>query len=667
MKAAAEAADGAAAPPDDDVIPIAPGAAAKGSLPGGPPTAFSYRKLLTWSWAVVQGAFGGFILSLVLSMLTIVLSQYSVQLVSEIIAGLKGAGRIDAAVLWTTAFFVILAIALLPLELASRASAIWADTSMLRSLQQRLHDQLLQQPAAYHDRHDLGETTTIVMQDAVGAQPMLRDLIAFPLTQGVGLVSALLFLFHNLGQAGGAPVLLQALLGLVLLALPAIGWWLANQLRHAFDLVRVRQSELNNEFINSASAPLEVQLMGAVPQRSRAFAARLANLMRARVAAQFRLEIANQFQTGVPSLLQAGFLAYAVIVAMSSGSAQAAGAIVAIYLFVPLVIEPVQQLVRFATGLQMTWAQVSRVGALLDTIPPPRAEPARALPSPAAGASPQAPVPLRFERVTFTYPGAPAPVLRDLSHIFESGLVTAIVGRSGSGKSSILSLANGLRTAQSGAVRLGDEPIAALDPLTLRTRVAMVSQFPLFVADTVRTNFQLAKADATDEEIEGVARRTGLWPILEKVGGSRPLDVEVPRQAGKGFSGGERRLIAITRVLLRRPWLLLLDEPTTGVDAVSAEILSTSLKESSAGITTILVEHNLDFVRRFADRVCCLEDGRFTDVGTPSELAARPTLFQRLLEAQERFGETHTMDIQNVPLPLLTAGKAEPPYQGSPR
>jgi ABC-type multidrug transport system ATPase subunit len=125
--------------------------------------------------------------------------------------------------------------------------------------------------------------------------------------------------------------------------------------------------------------------------------------------------------------------------------------------------------------------------------------------------------------------------------------------------------------------------------------------------------------------------------VLGKVSGPNrhPLDYVLPRGPGEGLSGGERRLLSVTRGLLRKPLVLLLDEPTTGIDAIGRSMLADVLTDACQDMTVLLVDHDMDFVRRVADLVCCLEDGRFTMTGSPAELATRPNLFSRLLEASE--------------------------------
>jgi ABC-type multidrug transport system fused ATPase/permease subunit len=293
------------------------------------------------------------------------------------------------------------------------------------------------------------------------------------------------------------------------------------------------------------------------------------------------------------------------------------------------------------------------MGAVLDApVEPPRT----------VGTTIDAAPEVALEQVEFRYPGAPAPTLRDVTHVFPAGRISAIIGRSGSGKSSLFGLIDGLRMPDRGVVRIAGQSVAALGEAGLRETVAVVSQTPLLIADTVRANFQLARADATDAQIEAAARTAGLWPALLKLGGDRVLDIPISPTPGQGLSGGERKLLAVARVLLCQPRVLLLDEPTTGVDLVSIGTLLDALRTACSGMTVIMIEHNLDFVRGLADEVCCLVDGRFADIGSPAELAARPSLFRDLLAARERLVDTTSLQLRSVRLPSLSGGDAADPW-----
>jgi ABC-type multidrug transport system fused ATPase/permease subunit len=141
--------------------------------------------------------------------------------------------------------------------------------------------------------------------------------------------------------------------------------------------------------------------------------------------------------------------------------------------------------------------------------------------------------------------------------------------------------------------------------------------------------------------METACRSADLWPALERISPADPLGAPVPRMAGKsGLAGGERRRLAIARALLAEPRILLLDEPSTGIDAVSVAKIVEAIRKAKAGRTVLLVDHDMDLVAALADQIVCLEDGKFADVGTPAEMKARPTLFAKLAQAKQAYADT---------------------------
>lgn len=598
-----------------------------------------YRKLIRWGWFTVSVARFWFILNTVLTITLDLLTQYNVQVLAVVVSGLTGSPRANAQgflsailpgdVKTAAIVFATLAIGLLLARMLERVMTAWTDTLMLTRLQQVLHDRLLRLGADYHGQHDVSETTLILTRFAPGAQLFLRSLISFPVVQGIGLASAIVFLLNNLQSVGNTPAWIQLSLLLVLVLMPIGGYKLAQNVRAAFTALRESELVLVNEFTNSASLPLEVQLMGAEEQRAEAFAAKLAHFRRAKVAATVRNEMASQFQQITPVTLQTIFLLYGVFVALQSGNPAAAGAILGIFYFVPMAVNPIQQIIQFFNGLNSAWPQVEQVVEVLEKTPDYADQ------SGSKDLTP-GPKPVKLENVTFSYAKGGAKVLDDVSHTFPAGQISAIVGRAGSGKSSLLNLVSRIRTSEQGSVSLGDMPIREVRAASLRKQVAKVSQFPLFLNDSIRANFKLVRADATDADIEAVCRKTGLWDVLVRAAGTgQPLDYVLPRNVAEGLSGGQRRLLAVTRALLTRPAILMLDEPTTGIDAIGRADLAQVLKQACAESTVLLVDHSMEFIARVADQVCCLENGKFADVGSPDELSQRPNLFQSLLEASE--------------------------------
>ena len=603
-----------------------------------------YGRLVRFAWLLVKGSLGVLAGMVAFSTFVQLFTQYNSQILSSVTsmlsssaAGAAGdkkgpSGMLDFMLpgdLQSAAIvFAVTALLMIVLIFAERIYNAWSDNLISTRLQHRLHDKLLALGPEFHRKHDLSETSLTVTAFAPGAQQIACDLIAFPLVRGIGLVTAILFLIHNLQALHGAPVWMQIVLIGAVIVLPFAGWWFSQGIVRASRQLVEQQTAVANEFMNSAANPTEIRLMGAEGQRSLSFGERLRHLRTAAVSAAIRREMGTQFQAAVPRILSAAFLLYGIFFALRSGDPAAVGAIVAFVLFIPLAVNPINELLTFFIGISATWPQIEKVVEIVEAAEEKEASGAKPLSPTGSGA-------VTFEHVTFAYNPATPAVVRDLTYGFGDGKISAIIARSGAGKSTILNLIARQYRPNAGMIRLGGEDIAGVTTDSLRGAVVKISQFPVFLADTVRANFRLAKADATDAEIEEVCRRTGLWPILvNAAAGGRPLDLVLPRKLETIISGGQQKLFAVTRGLLRKPRVLLIDEPTTGIDNIGIAELSKFLRPACQGVTAIVVDHKMSFVGPFADIVCCMEEGRFADVGTPAELDRPGTLYHQLKELE---------------------------------
>ena len=663
--------------------------------PIAPPVAqssLSPLRLFRWARQAISGIVGPFYLITALALVTNVITQYNAQLIANFIGEAQRATAaqplpVDAAgavvtppapataapapersgkgfrlvdlvlppdTTWTAVLFAITALLAIGLAFANRVGTVWINTLMLQRLQLRLHDKLIRLGPSYHARHDMGENSAVVMQYTAGAQPMLRDVLTFPFVRGVSLLTAILFLFYNLSELHGQNNVIYALLAVLLIVLPVGGWWLSSRLRGAYGEVRERLAAVNNTLVDSLTAPQEVQLMDAAERRSIAFGSRLKALAEAQVRAAIQGEKANQFQAAVPVLLQVGLILWAVF-AVGGDAVQA---VVGIYLFVPRVVQPIQDLIQFYGGINTAWPNIEKIGLILE-------EPLEVEDKGTTGVAHLKLYDLALKDLTYR-PTPERTVLDSVSFAFPPSKVTALVGRSGSGKTTILRLVSRLFDPQGGRVTIGGIDIRDIRLAELRSMIATVSQFPLFVEADVRENLRLGVPDATDAAMETACRSADLWPALERISPSDPLGAPVPRMAGKsGLAGGERRRLAIARALLAEPRILLLDEPSTGIDAVSVAKIVETIRKAKMRRTVLLVDHDMELVAALSDQVVCLEDGHFADIGTPAELLARPTtLFAKLAQAKKAYADTGDFEVHGSvpvrPAEIATAQRSAP-------
>ncbi len=661
-------------PPPEDM----PEGEGKKLFPGMEPHQYQkpvpYGKLFLWAKRVVSAVLGLFLANTALAAAVTIVTQYNMHLLTTILSSLSRGGSNEEAardisgetgffslllpddVKVATIVFAVLGMTILFLRYAARWLTLKTNNTMQEKLQLELHDKLLNLGPSYHSQNDSSKTRMTVTGFSSQAQEIFAELISFPLIQGISLLMGFYFLSIHLRELKG-PAEARLFLVALLFVLPLMGWWFAKRIRRASEEQLRREVDLMNEFDNSAVKPLEVQLMGAQAQRSKSFAMRLKSYMQSNIAAAMTFERANMAQVATPDLLQTMFLVYGIFFVDASNL----GAILGLYYFVPKVVEPFQNIITFFTSISLSWPQVEQVIEVLEAEPEIKEREGATDLSPTIGS-------VALDGVVFSYNSDGNKIFDDLTHVFDEGRTTAIVAMSGGGKSSLLNLVARLFDPQGGRIRVGEQDISEVTLSSLRRQVVKLSQFPMWINDTVRANFQLARAHATDEEMEAACRRTGIWEVLEKkifelrnppVGESweekvkrearvrvisaltgknpdafTPLDYIIPREIGsKELSGGQSRLLAVSRILLADSRVLLIDEPTTGVDLIKRREIAHILRQVCEGRTVLLVDHDISFVHQVADRVCCLEKGKFTSVGTPDELRQKPSLYMQLYEA----------------------------------
>jgi ATP-binding cassette subfamily B protein len=225
---------------------------------------------------------------------------------------------------------------------------------------------------------------------------------------------------------------------------------------------------------------------------------------------------------------------------------------------------------------------------------------------------------VRFEGVGFTYPGADRPALADIDLDVPAGSTLAVVGETGSGKTTLGSLIARLYDPTAGAVRIDGIDLRDMRLADLAAIVGVVSQETYLLHTTVRENLRYAKPDATDAEIEQAARAAQIHDLIASLPDG--YDTMVGSR-GHRFSGGEKQRIAIARTLLRDPRVLVLDEATSALDTETERAVQQAFDALARGRTTITIAHRLSTVRD-ADQIVVLDHGRILETGTHASLLA---------------------------------------------
>jgi ATP-binding cassette subfamily B protein len=393
----------------------------------------------------------------------------------------------------------------------------------------------------------------------------------------------------------------------------------AQQQRHLADMSTQVEEGL------SISGMLLSKTLGAGPVQAQRFALTSDEL----VALEVRSQLAGRWRMATMSIV---FAAIPAVIYLAAGlpatsGGMTIGTLVAFTTLQSALFRPLMQLLDVQVSVTSSMALFSRVFEYLD-LPVDIADP----PSPVAFDPRRARGEVRWEGVSYTYPDADRPALTDVDLTVPAGTTLAIVGETGSGKTTLASLVPRLADPTSGRVTIDGIDLRDLSLDTLARTVGVVSQETYLLHTTVRENLRHARPEATDEEIEAAARRAQLHDVLTAL----PAGYDtVVGARGHRFSGGEKQRLAIARTLLRDPRVLVLDEATSALDNETERAVQAALDEASRGRTTITIAHRLSTVRD-ADSIAVLDRGHVVEQGTHDELLALGGRYARLVGAAER-------------------------------
>ena len=232
---------------------------------------------------------------------------------------------------------------------------------------------------------------------------------------------------------------------------------------------------------------------------------------------------------------------------------------------------------------------------------------------------------VRFEDVGFSYPDG-TQVLHDIAFQAKPGEMVALVGLTGAGKTTLVSLIPRFYDPTVGHVLIDGIDTRQYRVRELRDKISIVLQDPVLFSGTIADNLRYGRLDATEQEIEDAARAAHAHDFIARL--SKGYDTEIA-EAGGGLSGGERQRLSVARAILKNAPILILDEPTSSLDAISEEIVFAALRRLRANRTTIVIAHRLSTVRD-ADRILVLDGGKIAAQGRHDELLKSSQLYRRM-------------------------------------
>ena len=399
------------------------------------------------------------------------------------------------------------------------------------------------------------------------------------------------------------------------------------------------RGELNTQLVDGIQGVQDVLAFGL----EREFHQRITRLDGKRARLQQQMAAIGALEAGLGSIVSSLAVWTILLLAIPLVSALRIGGIYLAFLALVMLasFEAVQPLGSALQYLGHTLAAGRRVFTVLDSTPviTDPANPLSLSPTPPGGAVQLAtdtrhehrpPPTLAFDHVTFAYGPEDEPALADVSFTVPAGSHIAIVGPSGAGKSTLAQLAVRFADPSCGAILLGGTDIRHCTLHDLRAAIGVIPQETYLFNDTLRRNLLLARPEATDAELEQAIQQAQLSDFLRQLPSG--LDTWIGEN-GQRLSGGERQRLAIARALLHDAPLLILDEPTANLDAITEHELLCALEAAERGRTTLLITHRLYAMERM-DMILVLDRGRVIERGTHGQLLAAGGLYRHLFDVQ---------------------------------
>lgn len=559
-------------------------------------------------------------------------------------------------VMWGALAVAGLAVLDAGLSLVGRWMSARVGEGLIYDLRRQVFDHVQRQPVAFFTRTQTGSLVSRLNSDVVGAQQAFTGTLTQVVSNIVTLVLAL-----------GAMVVLSWQITLVVLVLvplfllPArfIGRKLADITRESMQL-NANMSQTMTERFNVAGALL-VKIFGRYQRENATFSEAAA---RVRDIGVLQALYARYFFIGLTFLASfATALVYGIGGWLAVDGTLQVGTLVALAALLTRLYGPLTALSNVQVDIMTALVSFERVFEVLDLKPMVRDAPdARPLRVPGGSANAEPQVSVEFDDVWFRYPtsddvslaslesvarptgnGVGEDVLRGVSFRVEPGQMVALVGPSGAGKSTITHLVSRLYDTSSGAVRVGEQDVRAVTQESLHEVVGVVTQDAHMFHDTIRANLAYAQPDADGDELMQALAAAQISELVESLPDG--LDTIVGDR-GYRLSGGEKQRMAIARLLLKSPRVVVLDEATAHLDSESEVAVQRALKTALTGRTSLVIAHRLSTIRD-ADQILVVEHGRVVERGTHAELVLADRTYADLYRTQFASQQTST----GVPAP----------------
>ncbi|MFO7726683.1 MAG: ABC transporter ATP-binding protein [Oceanipulchritudo sp.] len=489
------------------------------------------------------------------------------------------------------------------------------EQRVLFDMRRDLHQKLLVLPISFYDQRKSGEISSRVIEDVMAVERALLDgteMGGRALVMIIG-VTVMLFLTNPL------------LAWFVFLPVPillVIGVLYSRGSRKVWKRVRESAADLNSLLVEDIQGNRLIQTFGLQKREGSRFDTKASLLRRRTLKAMFRWAAYSPGTTFLTNMGVVAVIGFGGWMILSGDTSFGFPQMVAFLIYANMLYMPIGQLHGINHMLAAGKASGERVFEILDT----RVEvenPENPKPFP------QAPLHIRFNDVGFQYPGRPE-VLSGFTLDLLPGKVTALVGHTGAGKSTVANLAMRTYDVTRGAVTINNTDIRDLDLEDVHANIGHVAQDPFLFEGSVRDNLLLARDDATEEEILAALEGACALDFVLKL--PEGLDTNIGEK-GIRLSQGEKQRMTIARVLLKNPSFVILDEATASVDTITERLIQDALDNLTAHRTVLVIAHRLSTVRK-ADQIVCMHEGRIIEKGSHDELLSQDGHYARLWSYQ---------------------------------
>ena len=493
-------------------------------------------------------------------------------------------------------------------------AANWLGQSIIKDIRIELYEKLQSFKLGFYDRAPIGQLVTRVVSDIETIAEIFSQgiLVIFgDLFRIVVMLVAMFFYFN--------PILVLISLSIIPVLFIATRWF-QRGIKGAFQRVRSEVSNLNTFVQEHLGGMNVVQAFGREQQESQKFRTINARHRDANVESIFYYALFFPI-IEVLSAISIGLAVWYGGMNAAQGGAVTVGELTAMIIFIGMLFRPLRQLADRFNTLQMGMVASERVLKLLESDHEREINGTKRL-RPLKGA-------IAFESVDFHY-NEGEPILHDVSFAVAPGETVAVVGATGAGKSTIISILMGFYTYAKGRVCIDGEELKELDLHDLRQQLALVLQDVFLFSDTVRSNILLGDETISDEAIMKAAAAIGISEFID--GLPDGLDYNVQERGGV-LSAGQRQLLAFLRAYITNPAVLILDEATSSIDSHTEELIQSALIALTQNRTSVIIAHRLSTIQH-ADRIIVLDKGRVVEMGNHQQLLEKGGAYYNLYEKQ---------------------------------